>query len=219
MYSHKDQNGREIGLIAGKVVCVGRNYADHIKELNNPMPERPILFIKPSTAICDLSQPITIPQHQGECHNELEIAVLIQSTLCKAHKSEVLAAVWGYGLGLDLTLRDVQSKLKQQGLPWERAKAFDGSCPLSQFIEREQVDNEQLIDFSLSINGDSRQVGNTKMMLTSIVELLVDISQCFTLTPGDVVMTGTPKGVGPLSSKDILEMTMKNHLSVRTHVQ
>jgi 2-keto-4-pentenoate hydratase/2-oxohepta-3-ene-1,7-dioic acid hydratase in catechol pathway len=218
MYSHKDYLGEFIDLPAGKVVCIGRNYVDHINELNNPIPQQPILFIKPSTAICDASQPLSIPIDQGQCHNELEIAVLVQHTLCQAAPSEVLNGVWGYGLGLDLTLRDVQTQLKKDGLPWERAKAFDRSCPLSGFVPRSSIEDQHAITFKLIVNDGVRQQGNSQMMITDIIRLLVEISHTFTLLPGDVVMTGTPKGVGPLCIGDRLEMSMERYIHLKTTV-
>jgi 2-keto-4-pentenoate hydratase/2-oxohepta-3-ene-1,7-dioic acid hydratase in catechol pathway len=218
MYSHKSYLGEFIELPVGKVVCVGRNYVDHIEELNNSIPLQPILFIKPSTAVCDLAQPISIPKDQGACHNELEISVLIKHMLCQTTHADVLDGIWGYGLGLDLTLRDVQSQLKQKGLPWERAKGFDLSCPLSGFVQRNKIENEHAIEFKLIINGEVRQLGNSQMMLNDIASLLVEISQTFTLLPGDVVMTGTPKGVGALGLDDHLEMSMDQNIHLQTTV-
>lgn len=218
MYSHKICSGDPIDLPVGKVVCVGRNYVDHIEELNNPIPEQPILFIKPNTAVCDVSQPISIPKLQGACHNELEVAVLIKHTLCQVTHAEVLNGVWGYGLGLDLTLRDVQTQLKQKGLPWERAKAFDRSCPLSGFVPRRHMKNEHVIEFKLMVNNDVRQSGNSQMMIHGIANLLVEISHTFTLLPGDVVMTGTPKGVGPLCIGDRLDVSMDDNIHLLTTV-
>ena len=135
MYNHTATNGEKLALPVGKVVCVGRNYLDHIQELGNEVPEQAILFIKPATAMCDMRQPIQIPSEFGECHNELEVALLIGKDLAGTQLSddEIAAALVGLGLGLDLTLRDVQNTLKANGHPWERAKAFDGSCPLSPF--------------------------------------------------------------------------------------
>jgi len=217
-YRHIDSGGNKIELPVGKVVCVGRNYLQHIKELENDVPSEPLLFIKPSTALSALNQPIVIPKNLGPCHNELELAVLINNTLCKASVLEVEAAIWGIGVGLDLTLRDVQSALKKQGHPWERAKAFDRSCPMSHFVIKDKVEKLSNIDFSLRVNNKIRQRGNSQDMLFPIFKLLVNISNTFTLLPGDIVMTGTPKGVAPLSIGDQLTIEMKGHFSVRTCV-
>lgn len=218
MYFHRDLKDQAIDLPAGKVVCVGRNYADHIKELNNPIPEEPLLFIKPSTSLCRFSEPLSIPNGQGECHNELELAVLIGSELKSADADSASNAIWGYALGLDLTLRDKQTSLKNQGLPWERAKAFDYSCPVSGFVRKASIEDAQNIDFSLTINGQRRQQGNSELMLLSISNLLVEASQVFTLLPGDIVMTGTPKGVGPLYSGDKIEANMQDKIHIQTYV-
>lgn len=218
-YRHVDLAKNDIGLPVGKVVCVGRNYLLHIKELNNPVPEKPLLFIKPATSLVDLNQAFAIPQNQGECQNEIEIAVLIKDELQHVDESEVEQAIWGYGLGLDLTLRDLQSELKKAGHPWERSKAFDGSCPISPFVEKAKIVDQQNIDFRLSVNGYERQVGNTSDMLMPINHLLSDISKVFTLLPGDIVLTGTPQGVGPLNTDDLLELQMGQFFCLSTGVK
>jgi 2-keto-4-pentenoate hydratase/2-oxohepta-3-ene-1,7-dioic acid hydratase in catechol pathway len=217
-YKHIDSDGKEIDLPVGKVVCVGRNYLQHVKELNNEVPSEPLLFIKPSTALSPLNKPVLIPKNLGPCHNELELAVLIKTSLCQASIQEVEAAIWGLGLGLDLTLRDIQNTLKKQGYPWERAKAFDYSCPMSPFLMLDKVDELSNIDFCLSVNSEVRQQGNSQDMLFSIVKLLVEISNVFTLLPGDIVMTGTPKGVAALSVDDQLTIELNGHFSVNTYV-
>lgn len=201
----------------GKIVCVGRNYADHAKELNNPVPKQPLLFIKPATAAVSMYQPIAIPQNLGACHHELEMAILIGEPLTQASEQQVEKAVVGIALGLDLTLRDVQDELKAKGQPWERAKAFDGSCPLSAFIEADGVDL-QALDIQLEINGVLKQSGNTGGMLFSVVTLLQEISRSFTLLPGDVVLTGTPAGVGPLQNGDRLKASLGDLITIETTV-
>ncbi len=217
-YKHLDSDGKIIDLPVGKVVCVGRNYLQHIKELDNDVPSEPLLFIKPSTALSPLYRPVVIPKNLGSCHNELEVAILINSRLCQSSIEDAEAAIWGIGLGLDLTLRDVQSALKKQGHPWERAKAFDHSCPMSQFVVMEKMGPLSSIDFSLNVNDEIRQQGNSQEMLFSILKLLVNISNTFTLLPGDIVMTGTPKGVAALLVDDQLTIELNGHFSVRTHV-
>ncbi|PCJ45638.1 MAG: isomerase/hydrolase [Moraxellaceae bacterium] len=195
-------------LPLGKVVCVGRNYAEHAKELNNAIPATPMLFIKPATSVVGLETPISIPQDKGRCHHELEVSVLIGKTLVNATAEESKQAVIGYGLGLDLTLRDVQDRLKANGHPWEAAKAFDGACPLSQFIPAAEISNPLTLNLTLERNGQLQQQGNTAEMITGIFELIAYMSTMFTLLPGDVVMTGTPAGVGPLLAGDQLVLTL-----------
>ena len=217
-YSHRDKHGNSVDLPTGKVICVGRNYMDHIRELNNEVPDEAVLFMKPASSLCLLNEPLLIPQGFGEVHNELEIAVLIGKPLSHAKPDEVEDAVWVLGLGLDLTLRDVQTKLKQKGLPWERAKAFDAACPVSHFepLLKEQLAQPQ--KFSLVINDEIRQSGDSVYMMRDIPSLLVQISQLFRLEPGDIVMTGTPKGVGPLNSGDKLTIEYAGKWTIETHV-
>lgn len=208
MYQHLDLQGHPLPYAVGKVVCVGRSYKEHAAELDNPVPEQPLLFIKPATSLVALDVPLLLPKGQGAVHHELEVALLIGRRLCHTEPGHALEAVAGVGLALDLTLREVQDQLKAKGYPWERAKAFDGSCPISPFALPEVLDDLQHLDFSLKVNGLERQAGNTAMMLWSIGELLAEMSRCFTLNPGDVVLTGTPKGVAELKPRDELEMQL-----------
>lgn len=216
MYQHRYVTEQVVDLPVGKVVCVGRNYADHIRELNNSTPASPVLFMKPKEAICDMHSPLTIPM--GECHNELEVALLIGKPLSSCNAAQGLQAIAGIGLGLDLTLRNVQSELKQSGQPWERAKAFDNSCPLSTFVKPDAFIDYQNIEFQLTINQRIRQQGNTKHMLFPIVALLQEITRTFSLSEGDVVLTGTPSGVGPLKVGDEVKAELANQLSVTTRI-
>ncbi|MDO6558057.1 fumarylacetoacetate hydrolase family protein [Paraglaciecola chathamensis] len=218
MYQHHYDDGQLIDLPVGKVVCVGRNYLDHIQELNNEVPEQPLLFIKPNTALCDVQQPIAIPKGKGSCHNELEIAILIGKQLTDCDDDTAKRGIHGVGLGLDLTLREVQDALKAKGQPWERAKGFDASCPISPFVPIDKVAIERNIEFSLLVNNIVRQQGNSANMMHNISSLIVDISKNFTLLPGDIVLTGTPKGVGPLQDGDELSLVLKGHLSIKTKV-
>ena len=218
MYQHLNELAQPIGLPVTRALCVGRNYLDHVQELNNDVPDEALLFMKPQPALCHLSEPVVIPDTLGACHNELELAVLLKAPLRKASEDEVLAAIWGVGLGLDLTLRDVQSSLKAKGYPWERAKAFDFSCPLSRFIPVSRFGDLQDITFSLHINGEARQQGHSKLMIRPIIELISDMSHVFTLQAGDVILTGTPKGVGPLHAGDAVTAELDKYLSVTTSV-
>lgn len=210
-YQHRYLDGSPLDLPVGKVVCIGRNYLDHIRELNNAVPETPILFMKPATALVGLDEPIRLPSGRGECHHEVELAVLVGQELRDADIATVRRAVAGYGIALDLTLRDLQNALKKQGHPWETAKAFDGSCPLSPFFQPEALADPQATDLMLRVNGEPRQQGNTRLMMIGIFELMAYISTHFTLQPGDVVLTGTPAGVGPLRSGDRLVLSLAGH--------
>jgi 2-keto-4-pentenoate hydratase/2-oxohepta-3-ene-1,7-dioic acid hydratase in catechol pathway len=217
-YRHLNLSGAAIDLPLGKVVCVGRNYADHARELNNPVPTEPVLFIKPSTALCPIGEPIRRPEGKGSCHYETEICLLIGKKLTAAREEEALGAIYGVGLGLDLTLRELQSELKAKSLPWEKAKAFDGSCPVSAFAPAERFPDWSNLSFQLLLNGQSQQEGRSEDMLTQIPTLLAYISEHFTLLPGDLVMTGTPAGVGPLSFGDRLELRLADQIHVKTEV-
>ncbi|WP_431686440.1 fumarylacetoacetate hydrolase family protein [Hahella sp. NBU794] len=200
----------------GKVVCVGRNYAEHARELNNPVPTTPILFIKPSTAVVEMRGPLIIPE--GDVHYETEIALLIGKPLKNATPQEARSAVIGVGLALDLTRRDLQSALKEKGLPWEIAKSFDGACPLSDFVSVTAEDDLADLNFSMYLNGELRQDGKASDMITAIAPLLAYMSSHFTLMPGDVALTGTPAGVGRLQSGDRVELSLSLGLDVATTV-
>lgn len=218
-FQHRFVGEQASDLTLGKIVCVGRNFADHAKELNNPIPSEPILFIKPASAAVAMEEEFCIPQDRGSVHFETEMAILIGETLSKASKQEAKAAIAGVGLGLDLTLRDVQSRLKEQGHPWERAKAFDGSCPLSAFVPPDAVSDLQDVGIRLTVNGETRQNGNSALMLNPVLGLISHISQYFTLEPGDVVLTGTPAGVGPITAGDQLVVELVDLLRVATAVR
>lgn len=217
-YQHLNLQGQPLPYPVGKVVCVGRSYREHALELNNPIPSEPLLFIKPASSVVSLGQPLVLPQGLGCVHHEVEVALLIGEPLSHASEHQAMHAIVGVGIALDLTLRDVQDKLKAQGHPWERAKAFDGSCPISPFVARSQITNLNQLGFSLSINGQLRQAGNTQDLMWSIGQLLALMSQSFTLNPGDIVLTGTPKGVSELKAQDSLLLQLDPYLSVSATV-
>ena len=200
-------NGAPYPHPLGKIVCVGRNYAAHAAELNNPLPSTPLLFMKPASSAAALGQPLQLPAGLGAVHHEMEMAVLIGAPLRNASEAEATAAIAGVGIALDLTLRDVQDQLKKEGHPWERAKAFDGAYPVSGFIGAQGLDLRNL-KLQLWRNGKLQQDGNTGQMLFSTLELIAEISRIFSLQPGDIVSTGTPAGVGPLASGDRLVATL-----------
>lgn len=217
-YTHQWIDGSPIDLPVGKVVCVGRNYAEHAKELGNEVPGAPILFMKPASSLTSMLEPLVLPAGQGEVHHEVEIALLVRERLRNADATTVLWSLAGYGIGLDLTLRDVQSELKKKGHPWERAKAFDGSCPLSRFVDARGVSGKQPLEISLAVNGEQRQRGRTTQMLFPIYELVAHMSSIFTLEPGDVVLTGTPSGVAALHPGDRFMATLGNLMKVEGSV-
>lgn len=208
-YQHQWQDGSPVNLPVGKVVCVGRNYAAHAKELGHAVPETPILFLKPATALASLQPSFSLPSGRGSCHHETEISLLIGRTLSgHVDAAEARASIVGITLGLDLTLRDVQNQLKQQGYPWEVAKAFDGAAPMAAFVPLSADVDLADLRFSLAVNGELRQQGHSADMMTGMVPLLQFIATVFTLQPGDVVMTGTPEGVAALHEGDELLLTL-----------
>ncbi len=187
-----------------KIICVGRNYIDHAKELDNEIPEEPVLFLKPDTALIRSGEDLYIPEFTEDLHHEVEILLkiskagkYIQPEFAKNYYSEI-------GLGIDFTARDLQNQLKGKGLPWEKAKAFDHSALVGKFISKENIDLTNL-NFSLTKNGNIQQTGNTSDMIFSFDHLVSYISQFFTLKVGDIIFTGTPSGVSKVSENDYLE--------------
>lgn len=218
-YQHQYTDGSPFPHALGKVVCVGRNYAEHARELNNPVPSEPLLFIKPATAVTPMAEPIHLPRGRGAVHYETEIAVLIGAPLSGVvSDAQASTAIAGIGLALDLTLRELQDQLKAKGHPWERAKAFDGACPLSPFLRPDAVPALDSIGLQLRINGELRQDGSSAEMITPIVTLLQHIAGIFTLLPGDVVLTGTPAGVGVLQPGDELALEIPGALQQSARV-
>ena len=212
-YQHKYVDGTNIHFPVGKVVCIGRNYAEHAKELDNPVPTEPLLFIKPGSCVVPLEGGFAIPTERGSVHYEAEIAVLIGKPLsAKPSREDVLDAISGFAPALDLTLRDKQAELKAKGLPWEIAKSFDGAAVIAPFVVSSTFADMADIGIRLSINGEVRQDGNSAQMLNPIVPMIQYMAGCFSLQAGDVILTGTPAGVGPLSVGDevVLELAGVN---------
>lgn len=208
-YQHQYTDGTSIHFPLGKVVCVGRNYAEHAKELNNPVPSEPLLFIKPGSCVVAMDESFAIPAERGAVHYEAEIAVLIGKPLSKTPDAEEARdAISGFAPALDLTLRDLQDQLKKKSYPWELAKSFDGACVLAPFVPGDAVTDLADLGIRLSLNGELRQDGNSRDMLTPILPLIQHIAGHFSLQPGDVILTGTPAGVGPLRSGDELQLEL-----------
>lgn len=197
----------------GKVVCVGRNYAAHARELGNEVPSTPILFMKPTSSVVPMRHYIVRPDTAmwGETHYEAELCVQLSRDLSAASIEEAQQAVGGVTVGLDLTLRDLQSELKAKGHPWERAKCFDGACVLADWLDPQAFGDLSDVHYQLYINDELRQEGDTALMLFPVYELLATISQAFSLQAGDVIMTGTPSGVGALQAGDQLLLKLGAH--------
>jgi len=202
-----------------KIICVGRNYAKHIEELENEVPDEPVIFLKPDSARLTGSMPFFYPDYSNDIHYEAEIVLKvgrngkhIQERFAHDYISEVT-------IGIDLTARDVQSRLKAKGLPWELAKGFDYSAVVGEFIPFSEIDDIQNQDFSLMKNGELVQEGNTRMMLFPIARLIAFISKFFILKQGDLIFTGTPAGVGPIAIEDRYEGFIGNKRLLRLKVK
>ena len=188
-----------------KIICVGRNYTDHIKELENNKPKEPVLFLKPDSSIILNNKPFFIPDFSQNIHYELELIIKI-SRIGKHIQEKFSHKYYDFiGLGIDFTARDLQSDLKSKGLPWEKSKAFDGSCFISKWINKSEFNDVNNLNFKLNKNGNTVQKTNSKLMLWKIDELISYISTFFTLKIGDVIFTGTPAGVGKVLIGDNLE--------------
>lgn len=193
-----------------KIICIGRNYVDHIKELANERPSDPVVFIKPDSAVLPKEQDFYIPEFSNDVHHEVEVLVKIN----KVGKHIDLKFAPNYydeiGLGIDFTARDLQAKLKEKGLPWEKAKGFDGAAVIGKWIPKNKLKDVDQLNFSLLKNGKVVQEGNTGLMLWKIDELVAYVSKFFTLKKGDIIFTGTPAGVGKVEANDYLSGLLEN---------
>ena len=188
-----------------KIICIGRNYIDHIKELSNQKPLNPVVFLKPDSSIIAKNQNFIIPSFSNEIHHEVELVIKINKVGKHIDKSFSHKYYDEIGLGIDFTARDIQNNLKQKGHPWEKSKAFDNSCMVGKFLKKEKLEDISKIEFSLIKNNELVQSGCSNDMLWKIDELISYVSQYFTLKIGDLIFTGTPSGVSKVESGDILE--------------
>lgn len=202
-----------------KIICIGRNYVKHIEELQNEKPTEPVVFLKPDSAILLKQHPFVIPEFSDDIHHEIEILVkinkvgkYIQPKFAHNYYDEI-------GLGIDFTARDLQAKLKEKGLPWEKAKAFDGSAVIGDFLPKKLFSSLENVNFELKNNDLTVQKGNTGCMLWKIDELIAYVSQYFTLKIGDIIFTGTPEGVAKVKPNDVLEGYIENKLLLKIQVK
>ena len=202
-----------------KIICIGRNYVTHIEELQNERPEEPVVFLKPDSAILLKQHPFVIPEFSNDVHHEVEILVKINKVGKYIEPKFAPNYYDEIGLGIDFTARDLQAKLKEKGLPWEKAKSFDGSAVVGDFYSKNNYDSIENIQFKLVKNGEIVQLGTTSHMLWKIDELIAHISQFFTLKKGDVIFTGTPEGVSSVKPNDILEGFIEDKKSFRIQVK
>lgn len=188
-----------------KIICIGRNYSQHAEELSNKKPESPVIFIKPDTAILQSRLPFYIPPFSNQIHHEVEVLVRINRIGKYIEEKFAHKYYQEIGLGIDFTARDLQQNLKEKGLPWEKAKAFDGSALIGNWFNKNNFSDLNQLDFELVKNSETVQEGNTSQMIWSIDTLINEVSRFFTLKIGDIIFTGTPAGVGPVVENDILE--------------
>lgn len=202
-----------------KIICVGRNYAEHIRELNNEQPDDPVIFLKPETAIPLRNEPFFYPDFSSDVHHEVEILVKINRVGKNIDEKFAHKYYDEIGVGIDFTARDLQSKLKAKGLPWELAKGFNGSAPVSGFVPKTDFTDLQNLNFRLEVNGETRQLGNTSLMLFKIDYLIAFVSRYFLLQQGDILFTGTPKGVGPVQVGDRLTAYLEDRKMLELDVK
>ena len=202
-----------------KIICIGRNYAKHIEELQNEKPLNPVIFLKPDSAILTKNQPFFIPPFSEEIHYEVEILVKIKKVGKYIDQKFAHTYYDEIGLGIDFTARDVQDDCKAKGLPWEKAKAFDGSAVIGEFFPKENLGDLNNLNFKLQLNEKIVQDGNSNAMLWKIDELIAYVSQFFTLKKGDVLFTGTPEGVGKVAENDVLAGILNGVEAFRINVK
>ncbi|WP_333875590.1 fumarylacetoacetate hydrolase family protein [Flavobacterium sp.] len=202
-----------------KIICIGRNYANHIAELQNERPDEPVIFMKPDTAMLKKDEEFYLPDFSEDIHHEVE--VLVKITKVGKHIDPKFAHKYydEIGLGIDFTARDMQNKLKEKGLPWEKAKSFDGSAIIGDFMPKKSFSSLENINFELHNNGTVVQKGNTQNMLWKIDEIIGYVSQFFTLKTGDIIFTGTPEGVARVKAGDVLEGFLEDKKVLRLHVK
>lgn len=208
-------HGTEKEYAVGKILCLGRNYAEHAKEMQSEIPEAPVVFLKPSTAIIRNGEDIIIPKISHQLHHEVELVVAIAKEGKNIPSEQAFEYVLGYGVGLDMTLRDVQTEAKKKGLPWSVAKGFDTSAPISKIIPVSNIKNPYELRIRCIVNGTVRQETTASKMIFSIEKIIECISSIFTLEPGDLIFTGTPEGVGEVKAEDVIEAELVGYTSIR----
>jgi len=202
-----------------KIICIGRNYADHAKELKNEIPTEPVFFLKPDSSILPQKRDFFIPDFTKDVHYEVEVLVKI-NRLGKYIEEKFAHKYYNeIGLGIDFTARDIQAIQKQKGLPWEKAKAFDGSAVIGEFYDKEKLGRIDNLSFSLFKNSETVQKGHTADMIFNIDQIIAYVSQFFTLKIGDIIFTGTPAGVGPVAQGDVLKGELANREAFSVNIK
>lgn len=197
----------------GSIYCIGRNYAKHIEEMKSQKTDDPIVFLKPRSSIIFNDQSIELPAQSSNVHHEVEVVLLIGQDIKNCPTNEALQSVQAIAVGIDVTARDIQYKAKKNGLPWSLAKGFETFAPVGNFVDLDTSININDLDIQVKVNGELRQAGNTSNMLFSAAEIISYLSHQFRITAGDLIFTGTPEGVSPITSGDIIEASIGNQLS------
>jgi acylpyruvate hydrolase len=205
-------------LPLGKIVCLGRNYAEHAKEMHSEVPSLPVIFLKPPSAVIFDGMTIVLPAISRDVHHEVELVVAMGRGGKDIPASAALAHVCGYAIGLDMTLRDVQSEAKKKGLPWSVAKGFDTSAPVSAIVPASRIPDPQALTISCTVNGVLRQRTSTAKMIFTVPAMIAYISSIFTLEEGDLLFTGTPEGVGPVAPGDTISAALEGYTTMTLHV-
>lgn len=218
MRSVKIKNSNE-EIAIGKIVCVGRNYVEHINELGNEIPEKPVVFLKTNSSVIYSGGEIEYPHYSSDMHHEIELVLLIGKNIKNADLAEAKNAIAGYGIGLDMTLRDVQNELKKNGHPWTIAKCFDTSTVLSGFLKKENLNLTLNEEIELQVNGITKQKDPLNKMIFKPAEIVQYISSLMALEKGDLIFTGTPKGVSKVNRGDKLEASLSDALSLECSVK
>lgn len=195
-----------------KIIAIGRNYTEHARELNNPVPEEPVVFLMPDTCLLTNNKPFFYPEFSSDIHYELEIVLKINRVGRNIQPRFAHRYFDELTVGIDFTARDLQKEAKAKGLPWEKSKAFDGSAPIGRFIATKQLKNPESVNFYLDLNGKRVQTGNTGDMIFSFSKIISYVSQFFSLKMGDLIFTGTPAGVGPVAIGDHLKASIEGEV-------
>jgi 2-keto-4-pentenoate hydratase/2-oxohepta-3-ene-1,7-dioic acid hydratase in catechol pathway len=198
----------------GKIVCIGRNYAEHAAEMKSDIPDKPVIFLKPSTALISNGEFIILPKISNDVHHEVELVVAIGKNGKNIPGSKALSHVLGYAVGLDMTMRDLQGEAKKKGLPWSVAKGFDTSAPISKIIPSDEIGNPNNLTINCRVNGQLRQSSSTNKMIFKIETLIEFISSIYTFELGDLIYTGTPEGVGKVTHGDLIEVELEGFVKI-----
>ena len=212
-------NALEERIPVGKIVCLGRNYADHAREMKVALPSKPVIFLKPSTALISDGETIVRPALSNELHHEVELVVMIGREGKDVSPAKAYEHVWGYAVGLDMTLRDIQVEAKDHGLPWAVAKGFDTSAPISEIIPKQRVPDPHALEIRCWVNGTVRQKSSTGNMIFSIDQIISYVSSIFTLELGDLIFTGTPEGVGEVKNGDTVAAELVGYTKITHQIQ